>query len=510
MRTGSGRAAGVVGAAVVATLLVSTHPPSGRADTGKTVATERSTRLLWQPCPENQQVDCAALRVPIDWSRPAGESIDLPVARRKATNPSTRIGVLFAAPGGPGAPATDVIIQESQPYTFSPELMARFDVISFDLRGLGKSNPLVCDPELHQQATEEMARFTTERDQQHLDALEAANTTLAADCRERTGPVADHIDNKDVARDLDALRAALGEDTINFYSVSYGTLLGQMYAELFPLRIRTMVLDSVVDHNLNARQLLLGSARAAQHAFDQFADWCAEEPTCVLHGQNVGTILADLYARAEQGTLEVPGDPPRNITSLELNGDLVRMLGAPDWAAVAETLNYLSNPETNASGVPAAPPDHTGTTLAGTTPHPKAMVCADFRSELDTVTELNQVWRQMETVAPDMRFNFVWWEQPQLRCTGWTGVTTNPQHRLQVRAAPPILMINAQDDVATPYEFAASVADQIENSVLVGYDGSGHVVYDSGSECIRNAVDRYLIDRQSPPSGTQCPALPPR
>lgn len=132
------------------------------------------------------------------------------------------------------------------------------------------------------------------------------------------------------------------------------------------------------------------------------------------------------------------------------------MLGAPAWAAVAETLNYLSNPETNASGVPAASPDQTGTTLAGATPHPKAMVCADFRSELDTATELNQVWQQMETVAPDMRFNFVWWEQPQLRCTGWTGGTTNPQHRLQVRDAPPILMINARDDVATPYEFAAA------------------------------------------------------
>ncbi|WP_188316787.1 alpha/beta fold hydrolase [Solihabitans fulvus] len=182
--------------------------------------------------------------MPVDWSRPGGDRIDVAVARRRADDQAHRVGTLFYLPGGPGGSGVSAILGG---IPLSADLTARFDVVSYDPRGVGRSHPIQCDANLVN-ANVNTIPFDPS-DPSVYRNLVAFNAKLGADCREHTGPLLDHVGMVDVARDLDALRAALGEDRISLYGLSYGTFTGQMYAENFPQHIRALALDGVIDHS---------------------------------------------------------------------------------------------------------------------------------------------------------------------------------------------------------------------------------------------------------------------
>ncbi|TDD02286.1 alpha/beta fold hydrolase [Nonomuraea diastatica] len=182
---------------------------------------------MWAPCEEEPAAECGKLTVPIDWSAPDGPTVDIAVARRKATDPAARIGSLVINPGGPGGSGVESVY--GAPWSYTEELQKRFDIVGFDPRGVGHSNPVICSASVYNQMP-----HTVMKSQADFDAWNVFTKKLHVDCRERTGPLYDHVDSKDVARDLDALRAALGEEKLTYYGISYGTLIGQMYAELFP------------------------------------------------------------------------------------------------------------------------------------------------------------------------------------------------------------------------------------------------------------------------------------
>lgn len=200
--------------------------------------------IEWRQCPEDRAVSCGTLQLPVDWSEPGGATFDLALARRVATDPARRIGALFVNPGGPGGSGVSFALAAAA--TFSPEVLQRFDIVGIDPRGVARSHPVVCSADaLGQPGDTALPRSPAE-----FAALVAFNRRLAADCRQHTGPLYDHVDTVSVARDIDAVRAALEEDEINWYGASYGTLMGQLYAELFPGRIRSMVNDGNMDHSL--------------------------------------------------------------------------------------------------------------------------------------------------------------------------------------------------------------------------------------------------------------------
>ncbi|WP_328591023.1 alpha/beta fold hydrolase [Saccharopolyspora karakumensis] len=182
--------------------------------------------LDWQPCAQNAEVECSTVQVPLDWANPQGEQIDIAVVRRPATDPAHRIGTLVHMPGGPGGTGVGPLIAANP---FEPDLAARFDVVSFDPRGFGASHPLRCDPALIDQAPDPLPDGP-----EHFQRLLDHNRRASDDCRARSGAIVDHVDTASVARDIDAFRAALGEQRLNLYGISYGTLTGQMYAEQFP------------------------------------------------------------------------------------------------------------------------------------------------------------------------------------------------------------------------------------------------------------------------------------
>ncbi|RKT86177.1 alpha/beta hydrolase fold [Saccharopolyspora antimicrobica] len=458
------------------------------ATLGATVPVAAAPALDWQPCPENAEVQCATLPVPLDWANPDGEQIEVAVARRPATDAAQRIGSLVFMPGGPGGTGVDSLLAGSP---FSPELSSRFDIISYDPRGFGRSNPLQCDTELVLAGPDILPGGP-----EKFEEIKRYNREVAADCRARTGPVIDHMDAVSVARDIDAFRQALGEEQLSLYGISYGTLVGQMYAENFPDRVRALVLDSVMDHSLSAGEFLVTEAETAEDSFTEFAKWCAEDAQCALHGEDVGAVYDELYKRAEAGELHAPGDPSTPIGPVQLSSSTLGAFYGPNWQQLADQLKALRDDR----------PAPTALALPETIPHSVAAFCGDWNIDIDSAEQYAQEWQRQNEAAPHMRFGLgggVAWG-----CIDWPSPVQNPQHVPQIRTEAPILVLNAQHDPATGYNWATNVDRHIEQATLLTYDGWGHGVYDR-SECTTSAADRYFVDGVVPPEGTHCAAVPP-
>ncbi|MEV4655100.1 alpha/beta hydrolase [Micromonospora sp. NPDC049301] len=476
-----------VALALTATGLAPASPAAARPQPAPTID--------WQPCATDATAECGTLSLPIDWRRPRGERFDLALARRTATDPSARTGTLVFGPGGPGDSGVDRVVTGSS--RFSAELRRRFDIVSFDPRGVGRSHPVVCSTDLLARQPQLLV------DQAQFDATLAGNALLRADCRARTGPLYDHVDTTSAARDLDAVRAALGERRLTFHGSSYGTLLGQRYAELFPHRVRAMVLESTVDHSLGTTAFLDTQAVTGEDSFDEFVAWCARSTGCALHGWDVRGVWAGLHARAEQGVLTDPDRPGVVLTPFELSRlahkklyETQRWPGLADWIATMDA----------ATGSIAARPaaGSTGDTVA---PYPFAVFCQDWSLPVRDYREYAEHLRRVGRLAPDLRY------PPALfalvTCLGTPAPVANPQHRPRVRTDVPLLLAATVHDPASGYNWAVNVARQLgEHGVLLTYEGWGHGSYTT-SPCVGDAVDRYLTSVVVPRPGTSCAAVEP-
>ncbi|MGW1602890.1 alpha/beta hydrolase [Streptomyces eurythermus] len=447
--------------------------------------------LRWTPCddPENPGAECATLSVPVDWAHPGGPRLDLAVARRKATDPGARVGTMVFGPGGPGDSGVDMVVGRIS--RFSPEVRRRFDIVGFDPRGVGGSNPVTCSGALlAERPSPEL------RSQADFDATMAYNRRLRADCRARTGPVFDHLDTAQTVRDVDALRAALGERKLTFHGSSYGTLLGAQYAETYPHRVRAMVLESVMDHSVRAtRDFLRSEAAAAEDSFQEFVKWCGGAADCALHGRDVRAVWQGLLAQARRGELADPARPGTALSSSDLvNKVAFQKFYRADYAGLATAIAGMEASEP----LPASP--------TSTAPLPAAtpVFCSDWHLPVRDYEEYASLVALLNTTAPDLPYLLP--IHMAAACLG--APTANPQHRLDVHGAPPILLSNALHDPATGYPWAVSVARQLgRGGVLLTYEGHGHGSVTSGP-CMENTVDGYLTGLTVPPRGTHCPAVP--
>src|SRR5690349_12002152 len=279
----------------VAELAYAAPVDAAPAPTGRAAAP-----IHWKICPKAPDVQCGTVTVPVDWSKQGGRTVRIAVARRRATDPSARLGVLLVDPGGPGGSGVAMVKADG---VFAPDVQRHFDLVGFDPRGVGDSHPVLCDLGINRPMPPEVPG-----DEAEFRQLSGYNKWRGDSCRKLTGPLFDFVDTVSVARDIDAIRSALGESKLSYYGVSYGTLMGQQYAELYPHRIRTMVLDSNMDHSLDTTPAFLRTqAAGAQENFDQFVAWCARTTVCGLHGEDARAIFGALYAKAERGELKEPG-----------------------------------------------------------------------------------------------------------------------------------------------------------------------------------------------------------
>ncbi|WP_228044106.1 alpha/beta hydrolase [Streptomyces ferrugineus] len=438
--------------------------------------------------------------MPVSWKQPHGTTIDLALARHRATDPKRRIGSLLVNPGGPGVPGVDFTL--NAPQYFSPEVLARFDIVGFDPRGVSRSNPVTCDGDL----VDARSRLLHPDSATSFVALRKANQALGENCRAANGPLADNMDTESVARDMDAIRAGLGEKRISYYGISYGTGIGQQYAELHPHRVRAMVLDSNIDHSLDNWAYQKTSAVAMEESYGQFADWCARTPSCALHGVDARAVFGSLYKRAAAGEIvrpgELPGDPPETLTPQDVQDLVLHKVAGPGyWFELAQDLADLDSTD------PA--PARSLRARGEQGPFVVDLVtCQDYEFDVSSYRTLARYERELARIAPVTRSSSMAWAE-LTGCQNWPTEVTNPPHRLDVDGTPKILLTNSRYDPATPYSWASNAARQIgREAVLLTYDGAGHGTYWQ-SPCMRKATDTYLLTLKTPRKGARCPAIWP-
>jgi pimeloyl-ACP methyl ester carboxylesterase len=488
--------AGVPAAAVPAVAAVDPGPRGGPPTT--------QDAIDWTPCPQDAAAECGTLRLPVDWARPAGETFDLAVARRQATDPARRVGVLLVNPGGPGDSGVDYAVRRA-PSQFSADILARFDIVGFDPRGVGGSRPVRCSKELWDQRPSAYPR-----NQAEFDRLAEFNRTLREDCRRRSGPVFDHADTLSVVRDMDAIRRSLGEKKISYFGHSYGTLMGQQYAERYGDRIRAMALTANVDHSLGVRDFLVSSAATAEDSFREFVKWCDRTSSCALHGRDVTAVWDGLLARADRGEIRDPASPDQVLTANAIALYAFKSFYGPDRDELATYVAGLDaqepkEPRQAQQRTRPRPTATQGAQQQTTTTEPLlyAVLCQDWRFRPKDHREFADLTEAELKAAPHLRGS------PRVHaavagCVGWPPEVNNPQHRLHVTKAPRILMLHSMHDPANNYTWATNVHRQTRGTtVLLPYEGAGHSVY-GRTDCTRDAVDDYLTDLRTPSPGSRC------
>ncbi|MFD9737236.1 alpha/beta hydrolase [Umezawaea sp. NPDC059074] len=417
-----------------------------------------SPGLSWRPCAQDSSLDCARLRVPVDWANPRTGTITLDVSRQKAAKPAQRVGVL--------------VLIGSQPLANpSQALKDRFDLVTYSAR----------QEETCTIALPGVPFIPT--DDAELEEVRSGMRDWYLACAEQVGPVFQHDNSAIVARDVDAVRAALGERRISLMHTWENEIVGQMYAELFPRRIRAMVLDGNLDHSARSAVEYLGpKAAGVQATFDGFADWCDRTPSCVLHGMDTRKVYDELRDRADRGELGP-------ITAADLSGHVGFAGDYPHryFGPLAE--HYLSL--YRGSG-----PDPVTTTgfrrglSAGS-------FCQDWNLPITSYSQLTEILRAQDAAAPNTRINLNQWLNV-LGCVGWPFEVGNPTHELRISAKSlPVLVVNAYQAPGQPAAWADSVARQIPGAAHLVYEGPGTLAYQE-SPCVRAHVDAFLITLAKP------------
>lgn len=462
--------------------------------------------LVWKPCAEplSAKVECAQMQVPMDHAAPEGPTITLGLTRLKATDPAKRIGSLVINPGGPGAAASETFISpvaELNP-PFTVKLREYFDLVGLDPRGVGLSTPVQCDPEIWNQGGSLFPK-----DRAAHEAMVAINTAFGASCLERTGPVLAHLDTVAVARDLDAIRAALGEEKLNYLGLSYGTMIGAQYAELFPGRIRAMVLDGALDHSQSENTFHFVEVKAYEQVFEHFAAWCEASKECALHGKDVLEEFDALTRRADEAAIPVvdcgaeSGQCRATVTGDDIRaavqGNLLQFAG---WPALGESLAKAIAGDAGAFAfelkTKASHLDFSET----------AIQCLDWTSATNATFEGLQARRIFDiATAPHTQGATQSW-RAQTRCIGWPVPVTNPPRPLVVQGTPPILIVNATHDPSTSMQWALEMSQQLPSAVLLVREGYGHTTFTNpGESRVRDLTVEYLVTGRTPPPNSVHP-----
>jgi pimeloyl-ACP methyl ester carboxylesterase len=473
----SGLVAALVGSTALLTVQASAGPPEPtRRPPARTVS--------WAPCPGSTVVQCGTLRVPVDWSRPGGQQIDLAVARRPADDPSRRIGILFYNPGGPGDGPIDDLVDADR--MFSDTLRQRFDLVGIDPRAVAGSAHVTCKVPI---LTPGDTLYPRTRAQ--FRQLRRHNRQVGLDCLRRTGPLLGHVDTMSVARDHDALRAALGEVQVSWLGLSYGTTLAANYADLFPGRTRVMVLDAALEHSQPEVSQVADEAMAAEDSFNRFVTWCRTAAACALRGRDVGTLFDRLVARADRHPIPVPG-ALRPVTGEDVRAQTIGKLRIKElsvfgpnltWAALSQAIKAAMHGDAAAFALP--PADQEQEFLSSLF----AIGCMEYVPQVRTYADMKQRIRMGQELAPHLQGASETWQAN--RCIGWPVPAANPPRTLHVSGVP-TLVVHASHDPSVAYKWAHSLAAQIEGSDLLTRIGDGHTSMHT-SACARAAIDRYLV-----------------
>ncbi len=438
--------------------------------------------LDWTSCTQGAGLQCATLQVPLDWTRPDGEQIDLALARRPA--PGDRIGSLLMNPGGPGASGIQFLSGGSTP----DAVAERFDLVSWDPRGVGASTAVTCGTN----ASSMLALDPDPDDDAEQAALDSAAAAVSGDCAASDLTLLQHIGTLDVAKDLEAIRLALGGEPLNYVGYSYGTQIGQQYAQMFPTNIRAMVLDGVVDSSLGFTDFLLGQTEAFDAAFEENADRCRDAGADRCGVRDLGDAYDEVHEMVEAQPL----------------GSGAQVVGPAELAIAAVMTSYWDDGWEDLGPALAAALDGNGRQLRqladsyydfGAYAAYAGVVCTESPPPADA-TEFEAFADEARSRSPRLGGTVA---NEMLPCATWPVEAPREAAPVTAPGAPPILVVGNLRDAATPYENAVTVAETLESGVLVSVDIGGHTAY-GVNRCVNRVVDAYLIDLAVPERDPRC------
>jgi pimeloyl-ACP methyl ester carboxylesterase len=483
-------------------------PTSGAAPSGPSASAPSIGSVAWEDCTDevrgilprlapNTNYDCGSIEVPQNWKVPqSGDKFKIALIRVRNQDQSDRIGSLVVNPGGPGGSGIELAAYLS--LELPGDILDRFDIVGFDPRGVGRSTPSVkCfdDSDMDKafgadQDPTAMADFNT---------LAQLWQGMANDCQNKYGSSLALFSTEQSARDVDAIRAAVGDKKISYLGFSYGTLLGAVYAELFPKNIRAVVLDGAVDPTLTAVDAAEGQAKGFEHAFDEFADWCRQN-NCPIAPDARAVVNA---AMQQARKAPVANSDGRKATAgWVITGITEALYTQQLWPVMASAVKALRGG--NAKAIFQLADDYLQRDPSG---HYSNMfdafntISCDDDGSGETVALARQKqldWRAKYPLFGGSLGTGI------LPCATWLP-KRDPFPTGKAVGAPPMVVVGTINDPATPYANTAKLANMLGNSTVVTWQGQGHTAYPQTS-CIRATIDAYLIRLTVPAANTTCPA----
>jgi pimeloyl-ACP methyl ester carboxylesterase len=454
--------------------------------------------VKWTSCPPSG-FQCGTLNVPLDYAHLDAGTITLALNRKRATDQANRIGSVLTNPGGPGASGINFLEGEASSMA---TLNRRFDLIGFDPRGIGKSAPVRCLTGPEEDAFNAIDSVLD--DPQEKAAYIQADKDFAAGCMKRSARVLPFVDTISAAKDMDLIREALGDAKLTFLGFSYGTLLGQTYANLFPTHVRALALDAVVDPAISPNDHLHAQLVGFERNLQAFLSDCrahkgAATPCAYAASGDPETKLMALMTRLDTTPLPVGN---RALTrSLGITGVLLGLYSESFWPTLDQALAATDKD----NGAPllrladfylARNPDGT---YDNETDAFVSVNCLDQPVPTD-IAVYDQLGATYTAASPLFG---PWSQYGNLICAYWPVKPTGHTGPITADGAPPILLIGGTNDPATPYAWAQAVNRQLAGSVLLTRQGNGHTSYDA-SVCAHRAIDDYLISLKLPAQGTVC------
>jgi pimeloyl-ACP methyl ester carboxylesterase len=451
-------------------------------------------KLTWTTCGGSI---CTWVRVPMDYAVPQGETVRLRLRVKPSTSRSdTRH--LLVNPGGPGASGVEFVDRFTS--VASAGLRSRYDIVGFDPRGVGQSDPLACFTNASFQKLIDLDPDPDDVDEVH--SLQLGFERLGKTCVKKSGAIASHVSTEEAARDMDVLRALLGDKRLDYYGASYGTQLGATYADLFPHKTGRMVLDGAVDPTLTKERQAYGQAASFERALRSFLSWCVGTGACPLGGDEdkAETALVKLMSSIDDNPLRA-GDRKLSKGSA-VYGIAYGLYDRKSWDILATGLSRASFGDgsvllTLADSYFGRGSDGIYRSGAQTL---FAIRCLDFPGTLSN-GEIGALLPSYTKASPVFGPVMAW---SAAECRNWAAEADHPQRPVRAKGAPPIVVIGTTRDPATPYAWATSLAAQLSSGVLVSRVGDGHTAYGVGNSCIDEVVDRFLEEGTSPDRDTSC------
>jgi pimeloyl-ACP methyl ester carboxylesterase len=502
---------GALGGMLILTLtLTPTLAASSAPATARTSSTATGLSA-WKQC--GHQLQCAKLRVPVDYTRPDGEQIDIAVMKHPAADTTHRLGSLVTNFGGPGDAGTNTL-----PYfvgNVPKEIRARYDLVSFDPRGTGHSRPIRC-VDGKTADTLNAVDPTPNTDAELQKFYDGTNypVDLAAACVARNGAWLADVGSRNVARDLDRLRAALGDQRLTYLGYSYGTVIGAVYAQMFPDRVGHLVLDSPVDLSATAIEELRNDGAGFENALDEFLADCARRSRCEFHSHgDPATALRDLQAKFEHG-LTLPTTTTSGKRSTRRVGvaafytALISSLYDKQngWPELAQGLSLATSGDGTVLQMIAD--DYNGRHDNGSYDNINDVIgiilCDDRNDAVPTFADFVAEYHRDVATFP---FLGAYVGSSGLGCDPRLPRPRVSETLGDVRAndTRPILVVGTTKDPATPYQGAQDLTERLAGSRLLTFESTEHTAY-TKSSCIDDAVDAYLLRGTLPTAGKRCPA----